>query len=311
MTTHTHRLVRRALVAASAIVPAAASAYGWPVKPFDRQHAVRGFFGDPRIDDANHSGSLHPGVDIVAPNGTPVYATIDGTAWIDSRHQRTVAVVASGRRRVFAYWHVVPSVRSGDRVEAYRTIVGHVEAPWAHVHFNELDGGTYVNPLRPGAMRPYSDTTRPTVGVVTAERSGSRVLATRLGARVDLVADVRDAMPLAAPRPWTGKPVMPAFVRWRLVDASGRSTRWTVAFDVRTALRVSRFASVYARSTRQNKPWRAGRYRVYLAHGLDTRAFADGLYRVVVQAIDTAGNRDVAETPVEIRNDERDTQGGR
>ena len=105
MTTLTHHLVRRALVVAaalvtaSAIVPVAASAYGWPVKPFDRQHAVRGFFGDPRIDDANHSGSLHPGVDIVAPNGTPVYATIDGTAWIDSRHQRTVAVVASGLRR--------------------------------------------------------------------------------------------------------------------------------------------------------------------------------------------------------------------
>ena len=27
---------------------ASANGYGWPVKPFDRQHPVRGFFGDIR-----------------------------------------------------------------------------------------------------------------------------------------------------------------------------------------------------------------------------------------------------------------------
>src|SRR6266487_2891994 len=27
---------------------ASASGYGWPVKPFDRQHPIRGGFGDPR-----------------------------------------------------------------------------------------------------------------------------------------------------------------------------------------------------------------------------------------------------------------------
>ena len=91
----------------------------------------------------------------------------------------------------------------------------------------------------------------------------------------------------------------------------GRSTAWTVAFDVRVTLPASRFASVYARSTRQNKPWSAGRYRVYLAHGFDTRAFDDGAYRVVVEATDTAGNRDVAVTQVEIRNDARELRGRR
>ena len=29
---------------------AAAPSHGWPVKPFHRSHAVRGSFGDPRVD---------------------------------------------------------------------------------------------------------------------------------------------------------------------------------------------------------------------------------------------------------------------
>jgi hypothetical protein len=35
------------LVAALAAA-SGASAYPWPVKPFDKQHPIRGFFGDPR-----------------------------------------------------------------------------------------------------------------------------------------------------------------------------------------------------------------------------------------------------------------------
>src|SRR5687768_4838667 len=112
MTTFTKHLVRRVvcvaatLATASAIVPTAASAYAWPVKPFDRQHPVHGFFGDPRIDDANHSGSLHFGVDVVARNGTLVYATLTGRVSIHPLHRSTVTVSAGGGR-VFEYWHVI------------------------------------------------------------------------------------------------------------------------------------------------------------------------------------------------------------
>ena len=306
MTTHTHRLVRRALVvaavlaAAIAAVPAAAPAYGWPVKPFDRQHPVRGFFGDPRIDDADHSGSLHFGVDVVAADGTPVYATQSGVVSIHPLHETTIIVTGGGR--VFEYWHVVPRVRAGDRVSAYRTVIGRVEAPWAHVHFSERRGSTYVNPLRRGAMEPYRDGTIPAAGDVTAERNGVPIPRSQLSGRIDLIGEAHDAMPLAAPRPWTGKPVMPALVKWRLVAASGRATPWTIAFDVREALPASPFGKVYARWTRQNKPWRAGRYRVFLARGLDTRTVADGAYRVEVEATDTAGNRGIAATTVQIRN---------
>ena len=54
-------------------------AYGWPVKPFHRQHPVRGFFGDPRIGMTPKGmlSSFHFGIDVSCPNGTPVYATLD------------------------------------------------------------------------------------------------------------------------------------------------------------------------------------------------------------------------------------------
>src|SRR6476659_5780038 len=52
--------------------------YARPIKPFRQQHPVRGFFGDPRIANDGESRQLHFGIDISAPNGTPVYATLSG-----------------------------------------------------------------------------------------------------------------------------------------------------------------------------------------------------------------------------------------
>ena len=71
----------------------------------------------------------------------------------------------------FGYWHIEPTVRSGERVTAYRTVIGKVARSWEHVHFAEHRNGVYVNPLRPGAMGPYTDTTVPTVRAVTVQRS--------------------------------------------------------------------------------------------------------------------------------------------
>ena len=77
--------------------PAAHSAYGWPIKPFDRQHPVRGFFGDPRISNHGRSRQFHFGIDISAPNRDagvchaqrddlyPLAALYDG---LDRRRQR-------------------------------------------------------------------------------------------------------------------------------------------------------------------------------------------------------------------------------
>jgi len=69
------RLDDAVAIAALFLAPRAA-AYSWPLKPFNKQHPVRGTFGDPRYH-LGAEGSLsafHFGVDIAAPDGTPVYA---------------------------------------------------------------------------------------------------------------------------------------------------------------------------------------------------------------------------------------------
>ena len=148
---------------------AAPSAYGWPVKPFNRQHPVRGFFGDPRISNHGRSRQFHFGIDISAPNGTPVYATLSGTISIHALHS-TMVLIAGANGVEFSYWHVVPTVRSGQRAVAYKTLIGYIEEPYGHVHFSESSNRRYLNPLRPGALGPYSDNTRPRV---TSVRAGS------------------------------------------------------------------------------------------------------------------------------------------
>jgi murein DD-endopeptidase MepM/ murein hydrolase activator NlpD len=143
-----------AALAALALPAPSHAAYGWPVKPFNRQHPVRGLFGDPRIGlDASGrtARQFHFGVDVSAPNGTPVYATISGT--IVFIHPDAIAVRAAGGVE-FSYWHIVPRVRAGAYVTAYRTVIGRVEKPWAHVHFSEARYGRYLNPLRKGGLTP-------------------------------------------------------------------------------------------------------------------------------------------------------------
>src|SRR5262245_22798413 len=103
-------------------------------------------FGDPRIgraDDGSVSRQFHFGIDVSAPNGTPVYATQTGTVVL--LHPDVVAVVSGDRE--LSYWHVLPAVRPGEHAVAYRTVIGHIERPWAHVHFSEKVGGLYLNPL--------------------------------------------------------------------------------------------------------------------------------------------------------------------
>lgn len=294
-------------IAAAALATAAPAqaAYGWPLQPVHKQHPVRGFFGDPRIgghDEAH--GAFHFGIDISAADGTPVYAAIDGVVSIHPGRPNVVTVLA-GVGAAHEYWHVIPAVRGGARAIAGRTVVGHVQAPWGHVHFSEVRGGVYVNPLRRGALSPYRDSTRPTIHVIGFERHGAAV-GNRLTGRADIVVEAWDQPPLAVPAPWAGKPVTPALVKWCLVGR-GRlaGPRCRIAADFREALPQPPFASVYARWTRQNHPWTRGgrgRYRFLLARNLDLRGLADGTYRVVVTVSDTAGNEARAEREFSVAN---------
>jgi Peptidase family M23 len=273
MATKTQIATLAALFALALVSPSQALAYGWPVKPFDQQHPVRGFFGDPRIAGSVHQ--FHFGVDVSAPNGTPVYATTSGR--ISLLHKETV-VISEGDGVSFEYWHIVPIVRSGQTATAYRTLLGFIQKPWAHVHFSETRNGRYVNPLRRGGMGPFSDTTKPEVSRIIVRSNG------------DVLADVADQTPLEVAAPWSGLPVMPAVVRWRVDSGS-----WRTAADFRQTIPgANSFYSVFAPEATQNRTHVPGLYRIRLAHGLDLRAAS----RIVVQVTDMAGNRSVGAVPV-------------
>jgi len=300
MVTTSHISSIAALAAAFAAValalPTEGRAYGWPVKPFHIQHPVRGFFGDPRISDGGHNRGFHFGVDVSARNETAVYATLTGRAYVENFE----AVSVVGARGVsFSYWHVTPSIRSGHYVTAYRTIIGRVLKPNGHVHFAEAHNGVWVNPLRRGAMTPFADHTAPRVKALQVERDGRSVAKSALSKTVDLIADVIDTTPLEVPRPWSGLPVMPAVVRWRIVGV----TRWQIAADFRQTIPGNElFSTYYGRWTRQNHAHRPGLYRLYLRHGWNSRAVPDGTYTVAVAAADIRGNETRYRTRVTVAN---------
>ena len=279
-TATTHKLlVLFATLATALATSGPALSYGWPVKPFHQQHAVRAYFGDPRIGSDGRGGqsrTLHFGVDVSAPNGTPVYAVTSGRISLHPLHPSEVVLVESGGV-TYEYWHIVPSVRSGYAV-AYRTVLGHIEKPWAHVHFAERHGSTYVNPLRPGALAPYRDSTAPAVRalVVRHDRGGG----------LDLVADAFDTTPMAVAAPWNDKPVAPALVEWRLRRKGTAKTIWSAAVDFRTILPRCSFDTVYDAKTSQNHASTTGDYRFVLVHGWH----GAGTYVLDVRVADTAGN---------------------
>ena len=293
------RTAKPAGIRSATSTPAQPSRYGWPVRPFGRQHPVRGFFGDPRISNHERTKQFHFGVDVSAPNDTPVYATLTGRIMISARHPHTVYVLGRNGTE-HSYWHVIPSVRSGDRAVAYRTVLGRIEAPYAHVHFSEARHGQYLNPLRPGAMGPFVDDTTPWVTRLTAE-SGDRLLQSS-GRRgpFDLVAEVGDETPLAIPRPWHDLPVTPAVVRWRLVSRTGGAVLgWRTAADFRRTIPpASAFGSVWAAGTTQNHVRAPGQYRVVLGRGLDLRT---GAYVVEVAVRDTRGNHSASRFSLVVR----------
>jgi murein DD-endopeptidase MepM/ murein hydrolase activator NlpD len=260
--------------------------YGWPVKPFDRQHAVRGYFCDPRI--AGRSRSFHFGIDVAAPDGTAVYAVAPGTVELEG--PQNIAVIEPGEPRAFGYWHVRPGVRAGQRVRRHQ-LLGHIARGWGHVHFAERRDGRYWNPLRAGALTPFADFGAPVVDRIVAERRGVLLDAGALTGVVSLVAEAHDNPPISAPPPWQGLPVTPALVRWRLVRRGREVVPWRVIADFRTTLPPkSRYGAVYARGTRQNHPNQPGRYRFKLAAAWDTREHPDGRYRLDVEAADIRAN---------------------
>jgi hypothetical protein len=304
---------RSALVAAAfaLLLPAAAaSAYPWPLAPFHQPHPVRGNFGDPRtvffhgaLNPEGLAGdgkfSFHNGVDIAAAGGTPVYPVESGVTTAVTT--TTVGVRAAGDR-IFTYVHIFPLVLSGQHVVAQKTALGVVMPSAGHVHLTEIRNGRLQNPLAPGHLTPYSDTTQPRItDIALRSATNTSIPPDDVRGPVSVVAAALDTPELPLPGSWAGVPVTPAALQWWVTSFSGRTVvpRKTPV-DFRTTLPGNgSFWRVYARGTFQNHPRfgnrqyedTPGRYEFRLTPSpFDTRRLPNGVYAVHVRALDTRGN---------------------
>jgi hypothetical protein len=296
-------------------------AYNYPIKPFRRQHPIRGNFGDPRTltdeafgtDTPRSPGSFtfHNGIDISAPTGTRVYPVASGYARIGYGDE---VIVVTKDDRVFQYFHIRPRITPGQFIRAGRTVLGRVLPGWHHVHITEIDGFRVHNPVDPGHLEPYSDHTVPVVDDLQfRDVDGEDVDPENLRGRVEIVANAKDIPPVPIPGEWFGFPVTPALVTWSLRNADGRVVvpRTTVV-DFRSTQPPDRqFWRVYAAGTYQNFPvfahhfffHHSGRYLFDLTPTpLDTSHLANGAYVVTVVAGDVCGNRGSLSEPIKIRN---------
>jgi hypothetical protein len=308
------------VVVAALVLTGAAAAYPWPFRPFDQQHPIRGFFGDPRTVyfDGILSGpfdgpgvfSFHQGVDIAAPDGTPIYPVADGTI-----HYLGAATINldTGDGVIFQYFHIVPVVGEGEHVVTSKTILGYVQPPYGHVHITEIDGTHAVNPLQPGHLMPYVDHTKPTIrDILVSNQTG--VVETPLGlcGRIELDADAYDTTPLPVPGKFHGLPVAPALVRWALTRLGGGVVvAWRTAADFRDTLPPNGdFWNVYAHGTYENAPRfgaqqypaMPGRYLFKLAGSFDTTSVPNGVYLISVRASDERGNTAAAVQRISVLN---------
>jgi hypothetical protein len=319
-------------VVAQPNVPTASAAsasygrYGWPVKPFDRQHAVRGNFGDPRtiftgpptMDDLFSGGcqcTFHEGIDISAPDGSPVYPVESGTVTVVHTQKAAEMVEVTSSGRSFEYWHLRAAVHPGQAVEAGRTILGHILRGARHVHLTEVDGAVIVNPLQAGHLTPYADRTNPSVESISLRQigTGRDLLANFVRGAVEIVAEAYDAPSMPVPGQWNGMPVAPALITWRIQALGGKVVLpERVAADFRSTIPSNdRFWTYYARGTYQNMAvfgthfsWRQpGCFLFELTHSaFDTRTIRDGVYDLVVTVRDIRGNTSSASKRFTIHN---------
>ena len=314
------RIAVVSLLVVTLVQAGGAAAYSWPFRPFDQQHPIRGFFGDPRTVYENGilSGafegpgffSFHQGIDISAPDGTPIYPSEDGTAhYIGS----ATLNIATDHDVVFQYFHIVAIVGEGEQVVARNTVLGYVQPPFGHVHISEIDGTHVVNPLQPGHLTPYRDTTKPVIReVLIRDQTGDVQTPLGLCGRLEFDVDAYDLPPIPVPGKFLGLPVAPSLVQWTVTKLNGVAVvPWQTVADFRQTLPPNgSFWDVYAHGTYQNAPRfgnqqytsMPGRFLFLLDGSYDTTSIPNGVYIATVRVSDGHGHTAVTTERFSVLN---------
>ncbi len=260
---------------------------GWPVRPHDQQHPIRGSFLDPR-PDPERGAVYHDGVDVAvrddrpekgAPSGRThrVYAVEGGPVFLATpRGVRGFAHIGH-----FGYGHIDALVASGESVTPGQHIGWTFEGDW-HVHLSEFvfasDGTRLpVNPLRPGGkLRPYVDRAaplireirfytpatptwkrRPNTSVARLPPSGQRLNREALLGRIDVRVRVDDPQSFIGwfqELPWLAAPHHPFRLSVAITRlATGRVVRRREVFRAERLLDLPA-GRHFAPGTEQNLP---------------------------------------------------------
>jgi murein DD-endopeptidase MepM/ murein hydrolase activator NlpD len=265
---------------------------GWPLAPFRAQHPIRAGLNELR------PASLHVGVDIQARNGAAVYAVQPGVASVLAPSGSNARVQVGN----YIYWHIRPSVDTGQYVIPFHTVVGTVMSGYGHMAFSELGaGGQYVNPLRPGGtvLEPYVDRAPPVIGPPAIAAGGQVIVSA-----YDPQTDVRRTTYLT--------PVLaPAAIAYRLYDPRGTAVsplEW--AFRGSQLLPYSERSLIFAPGAHApgfacfaTRSVCVPRWIYRVAGGLAPplpSTIAPGRYRLTVYAWDWADNTTALDTTVTL-----------
>ncbi len=95
---------------------------------------MRGYFNDPRISGS--SRAFHFGIDISAPNGTPVHAVRGGIVHLEGTRSLSVADGDVD----FGYWHIIPAVTYPGRLQQGAAAAGGLPTDLRARHLPEPSG---------------------------------------------------------------------------------------------------------------------------------------------------------------------------
>jgi hypothetical protein len=260
---------------------------GWPVKPRNRQHPIRGSFLDPR-PDPERGAIYHDGVDIAVRDDRPergappgrthrVFAIEGGPVTFAS----PVGTRGSVHVGHFRYGHVDAVVQVGEVVVPGQHIAWTCKDDW-HVHLGEsIFAGNgeriVVNPLRPGGkLHPFVDRAaplireirfyepatpgwarRPNTSVARLPPAGERLSRDALAGPVDVrvrVSDPQSFIGWFRELPWLAAPHHPFRIDVKIVNvSSSRVVRRREVFRAEQLLGVPA-GRHFAPGTEQNLP---------------------------------------------------------
>jgi hypothetical protein len=112
----------------------------------------------------------------------------------------------------YIYWHIRPSVQTGDIVTPFVTVLGTVMSGYGHLAFSELGAdGEYVNPLRPGGsvLEPYEDNAAPVIGKPAVSAGGQ------------VIVSAYDPQTFVRQTTYLTPVLAPAAIAYRLFDSQG------------------------------------------------------------------------------------------